>query len=62
MQWLGKKWDDIVQELLEKRIVFAYEISYPPENITPSGELRVVRIKDVDGKLKFTLLHDKFIR
>ncbi len=62
MRWLGIKWNDVVKELTKERIDYSYDITYPTGKAIPSGELRVVRWKQVEGKLKFVVLHDRFIK
>jgi len=62
LRWLGIKWNDVVQELMNERIDYSYVITYPTGKAIPSGELRVVRWNQVEGKLKFVVLHDRFIK
>lgn len=60
MHYLGKKWDDVTEELALKKVDFTYEITYPVGRVISCGDLRVARISQAEGKLKFILLHDRF--
>lgn len=60
MHWLGKKWNDLQQELTDHKKDFTYEITYPVGKVVSCGDLRVARVSEEDGKLKFILLHDRF--
>jgi hypothetical protein len=60
LHWLGRKWSDISKELAEKKEEFTCEIINPVGRIVSCGDLRVARVGQVEGKLKFTLLHDRF--
>ena len=62
MRWLGIKWNDVVQELTREKIDYTVDITYPAGRAVPCGELRVARWKKEEGKLKFVVLHDKFIK
>ena len=62
MRWLGIKWNDVLEELNRENIDYSYDITYSVGKAVPSGELRVVRWKQAEGKLKFIILHDKFIK
>jgi len=62
LRWLGKKWDDVKEELTQESANFCYEITSPVGKAVPCGDLRVARISCTDGYLKFILIHDRFIR
>lgn len=62
MTWLGKKWEDVLKDLIEKKIAHESKITYPSGKMTVCGDLRVARVSQVEGKLKFVLLHDRFNR
>jgi hypothetical protein len=60
LDWLGRKWNDIIKDLAENEEEFTYEIINPVGRFVSYGDLRVVRVRQVEGKLKFILLHDRF--
>ncbi len=62
MDWLGRKWEAVNKELAEQGVEFVSEITYPAGKAIACGDLRVVRISQAEGKLKFILLRDRFYK
>jgi hypothetical protein len=60
--WLARKWEDVLKELTENNVEFYCETTHPAGKVSPSGDLRVARVNQAQGKLKFILLHDRFNR
>lgn len=62
MDFLGKRWEEVYQQLLQDKTDFTYEITYPAGKAVSSGNLRVARLTHEEKELKFVLLHDRFNR
>ncbi|MGI6449824.1 MAG: hypothetical protein ACOX3R_05935 [Desulfitobacteriia bacterium] len=60
MNWLGRKWQDILKELTGQNIEYTYEITYPQGKAVSCGDLRIARVNKVEERIKFILLHDRF--
>jgi len=60
VDFLGKKWQEVLKELSEHKIQYTFKITYPQGKVLPCGDLRVVRVNKVKEKLKFILVHDRF--
>jgi len=59
--WLGRKWNEVQNELIKMKVDFISQVTYPENKITPCGDLRVARVSQKDGgRLEFVLLHDRF--
>lgn len=60
LKWLGKKWNDIHNEVSEFAGDIVVHITFPPGKESQTGDLRVARIKKDNDKLNFVLTRDKF--
>jgi len=62
LTFIGRKWENVSSELASNKVDFESKITFPSGKMTAYGDLRIARVSQVGGKLKFVLLHDRFNR
>ena len=58
--WLGRNWDEVKSELERMSKPYAFQITRPHGKMESWGSIRVVRVRELDGRLDLILAHEKF--
>ncbi|MDP4126348.1 MAG: hypothetical protein Q8912_05330 [Bacillota bacterium] len=60
--WLGRSWDEVKLEVEQMFKPYTFQVARPHGKMEPTGNLRVVRVRELDDRVDLILAHESFVK